>query len=59
MAWIIGSVFLALIVLSALWNRDDLKRLQHLKNKRRFSGKRLPADEQKELDRLQVKYPWY
>lgn len=59
MAWIIGLVFLVLIVLSALWNKEDLKRLQQLKNKRRFSGKRLSTDEQQELDRLQMKYPWY
>lgn len=59
MAWIIGFVFLVLIVLSALWNKEDLKRLQQLKNKRRFRGKRLSTDEQQELDRLQVKYPWY
>ena len=59
MAWIIGLVFFVLIVLTALWNSEDLKRLQQLKNKRRFSGKRLLPDEQQELNRLQGKYPWY
>lgn len=56
---LIGIVFFVLIVLSSLWNKDDLKRYQELKNKRRFSGRRLTPDEQAELDKLMVKYWWY
>lgn len=59
MELIIGLIFLVLILCTALWNKDDLKRLQQLKNKRRFGGKRLSPEDQAELDRLQMKYPWY
>lgn len=58
-AAIIGVVILAAIALTSLWNKEDLKRLQALKNKRRFSGKRLSRDEQTELEHLQKKYWWY
>lgn len=58
-AIIIGMATLAVIALSSLWNKDDLKRLQELKNKRRFGGKRLSADEQAELEQLQKKCWWY
>ena len=59
MELLIGAVVLVLILASAMWNKGDLKRLQDLKNKRRFSGKRLPPEELEELDRLMRKYPWY
>ena len=57
--FIIGAVVVALILIVSLTNQGDLKRYQELKNKRRFSGKRLPADELAELDKLARKYPWY
>jgi len=56
---VVGCVVLIAIVLSSMWNKDDLKRLQELKNKRRFSGKRLPPDELAELEQLSKKYWWY
>lgn len=56
---LIGLVVLVCIVGSSMSNREDLQRLQQLKNKRRFSGKRLPPDELEELDRLARKYWWY
>lgn len=56
---IVGIVVIVLIALSSLWNKEDLNRLQQLKNKRRFSGRRLSADEANELDRLKRKYWWY
>ena len=56
---IVSAVVLVAIVGSSLWNSDDLKRYQELKNKRRFSGKRLPALELEEFDRLARKYWWY
>lgn len=58
-AAIIGIVILAAIALSSLGNKEDLKRLQALKNKRRFSGKRLSGEEHTELENLQKKYWWY
>jgi hypothetical protein len=59
-AWIIvGAIFAIAIACSSLWNKDDLARYQALKNKRRFSGKRLQPDELAELDRLTRKYWWY
>lgn len=59
MELLIGIAVLVLIVCAALWNKGDLKRLQELKNKRRFSGKRLPPDELAEFENLARKYPWY
>jgi hypothetical protein len=56
---IIGVIVLVGIVGSGLMNKDDLNRYQALKNKRRFSGKRLPASEQEEIDKLAKKYWWY
>lgn len=56
---VIGVVSLALIVLTSLWNKEDLQRLQGLKNRRRFGGKRLSSEEQIELEKLQRKYWWY
>lgn len=50
---------LAAIVLTSLWNKEDIQRLQGLKNKRRFRGARLSTDEQLELEKLQKKYWWY
>lgn len=58
-AAIIGVVILAAVALTSLWNKEDLKRLQALKNKHRFSGKRLSRDEHTELENLQKKYWWY
>lgn len=58
-AIVVSAVVLAIIIVVSLTNSDDLKRLQQLKNKRRFSGRRLTADEEQELNRLLVKYPWY
>lgn len=48
----VSAVVLVAIVGSNLWNKDDLKRYQQLKNKSRFGGKRLPAAEQEELNSL-------
>lgn len=56
---IVGAVVLIAIVGASLRNSDDLKRYQALKNKRRFSGKRLAASELEELDHLTKKYWWY
>lgn len=58
-ATIIGVATLAAIVLSFFWNKEDVKRLQELKNKRRFGGTRLSAGDQSELERLQRRYWWY
>lgn len=57
--FIVGLVFVVLILIVSLTNKSDLKRYQELKNKRRFSGKRLPSEELAELDQLARKYPWY
>jgi FtsZ-interacting cell division protein ZipA len=56
---IIGAIVLVAIVCSSLWNSEDVKRYQALKNKRRFDGKRLSAQELEELDRLAKRYWWY
>lgn len=56
---IIGVLVVAGILASSLQNKGDLKRLQELKNKRRFSGRRLSVEEAEELNRLQVRYWWY
>ena len=56
---LIGIAFLVLILLSAAWNKDGLKRYQELKNKKRFSGRKLSPQEQAEMDKLMVKYWWY
>jgi hypothetical protein len=56
---VVGAIVLVIIVIISFANSDDLKRLQHLKNKRRFGGRRLPPEEEQELDRLLRKYPWY
>lgn len=58
-AAIIAIVILAAITLSSLGKKENLKRLQELKNKRRFSGKRLSGEEHTELENLQKKYWWY
>lgn len=58
-ATIIGVATLVAIVLSFFWNKEDVKRLQELKNKRRFGGIRLSAGDQRELERLLRKYWWY
>lgn len=57
--FIIGAFVLVAIVASSLTNKDDLNRYQQLKNKRRFSGRRLSLDEQSEIDRLARKYWWW
>lgn len=57
--FIVGLAVVLFILVISLSNKGDLKRFQELKNKRRFGGKRLPPDEQAELDRLSRKYPWY
>ena len=60
MVGIIISLIVLLLIAAASWyDKEDLQRLQALKNKRRFGGKRLPLDELQELDRLQKKYWWY
>lgn len=56
---IFGAIVLVGIVGTSLMNRDDLNRYQALKNKRRFSGKRLSAAEQDEICKLSKKYWWY
>ena len=57
--FIIGAVVLLAIILASVSNRDDLARYQQLKNKRRFSGRRLSPQEQEEIDRLARKYWWW
>lgn len=56
---VIGAIVFALILLSSVWNSEDLRRFQELKNRRRFGGKRLSAGDQAEFDRLSRKYWWY
>jgi FtsZ-interacting cell division protein ZipA len=56
---IIGAIFLIALVTAGLSNRGDLDRYQQLKNKRRFSGKRLTPDEREEMARLARKYWWW
>lgn len=56
---LVALVVLVGIVGASMWDREDLQRLQQLKNKRRFGGKRLPPHELEELDRLARKYWWY
>ncbi|MGY1408371.1 hypothetical protein ACW5EG_02125 [Luteimonas sp. A611] len=58
-AFVIGVVFLLAIVAASLSNSGDLDRFQQLKNKRRFSGRRLSSDEQAEFDKLARKYWWW
>jgi hypothetical protein len=58
-AIVVGIVVVLVIVISSMSNKGDLKRLQDLKNKRRFGGKRLPIEEQQELDNLAKRYWWY
>jgi hypothetical protein len=56
-----GAVIL--IVLTIAWafvrSKGDLARLQLLKSRKRFGGKRLPPSEQAELERLSRKYWWH
>lgn len=56
---VIGLLVLVGIVSVSMGNKEDLARLQQLKNKRRFSGKRLPPAEMQEFERLSRKYWWY
>ena len=56
---VVGLIVVLVIVASSMSNKGDLKRLQELKNKRRFGGKRMPIEEQQELDALAKKYWWY
>jgi hypothetical protein len=58
-AAVVSLAIFAAIFLTSLWNKEDLNRLQKLKNKRRFGGKRLTTEEQGELEKLQSKYWWY
>lgn len=57
--FIIGAIILLAIVGASMTNKDDLKRFQSLKNKKRFSGKRLSLGEQEEIAKLTTKYWWY
>lgn len=59
MELLIGLIVLALIVVASMWNKEELKAYQALKNKRRFGGKRLSAADQAEYERLSKKYWWY
>lgn len=56
---IVGFVVVAFVLIVSLTNKGDLRRYQELKNKRRFSGKRLPPEELAELEQLAKKFPWY
>lgn len=56
---IVSAIILLGIVATSMYDADDLKRLQLLKNKKRFGGKRLPLDEAAELDALSKKYWWF
>lgn len=55
---IVGLVVLVLILIVSATDKEELSRLQQLKNKRRFSGRKLPVEEAEELDRLLRKYWW-
>ncbi|MBO9872469.1 MULTISPECIES: hypothetical protein [Xanthomonas] len=57
--FIIGAIVLVGIIGASLSNKGDLNRYQQLKNKRRFSGKRLTPSEQEEIDHLARKYWWW
>ena len=57
--FIVGLVVFVLILIVSVTNKPELKRYQELKNKRRFSGKRLPPNELAELEKLTRKYPWF
>jgi prolyl-tRNA editing enzyme YbaK/EbsC (Cys-tRNA(Pro) deacylase) len=59
LALVIGLLVLLFIVVASLTNKSDLKRLQELKNKRRFGGKRLALAEEQELNELMKRYWWY
>ncbi len=56
---IVGLVVLVLILIVSATDKEELSRLQQLKNKRRFGGRKLSTDDAGELDRLQRKYWWY
>lgn len=56
---IVGIIVLVAIVGASFSNKDDLDRYQQLKNKRRFSGKRLTQEEQEEMNRLAQRYWWW
>ena len=56
---IIGAIFLIGIIGASFSNKGDLERYQQLKNKRRFSGKKLTLDEHAEMNRLAQKYWWW
>jgi hypothetical protein len=56
---VVGAVVLVAIAGASMWNTDNLKRYQELKNKRRFGGKRLSLPELEELNRLAKRYWWY
>jgi hypothetical protein len=56
---VIAVIVLLLIVGASLYDKEELKRLQILKNRRRFGGKKLPPADLQELDKLQRKYWWY
>lgn len=58
-ALIVGAFFCIAIIFASLGSKDDLGRYQQLKNKRRFSGKKLTPDEKEEADRLAKKYWWW
>lgn len=58
-AIIVGAIVLIGIIAASLSNKGDLDRYQQLKNKRRFSGKRLAPQEKEEIDRLARKYWWW
>lgn len=56
---VIGVFIVLAIAWAVVANKDELARHQALKNKKRFSGKRLPPEEQEELERLSKKYWWH
>lgn len=58
-AAVVGAIVFVAIVCASLFNKGDLDRYQRLKNKRRFSGRRLSPSEQEEIDRLSRKYWWW
>ncbi|MFV0594837.1 hypothetical protein [Shewanella sp.] len=58
-AFFIGAFVLVAIIGISFSNKGDLDRYQQLKNKRRFSGKRLTPSEQQEIDKLARKYWWW
>ena len=55
----VSVIVLVGIAISAHTNKDEVGRLQELKNKKRSGDKRLSHEDAAELDRLLRKYWWH